>query len=192
MTKKSKASIIGVREGGQKSAFWKGDSKMDENRTPNPEQQPNQPQGQPQNQAPQQPVQPQYQPYQQPPYHQGYTPYYVPQQQPANRGKGGGWIGFLRVMAWIMFAIYELLIVIGSIAIMAGGNFTINGSYTYLYGGTAIMVGILVLIIGSFFAFLMIAAINVYLDMAMNTARTATNTAKLAEKVEEIEKKIGK
>lgn len=192
MTKKSKASIIGVREGGQKSAFWKGDSKMDENRTPNPEQQPNQPQGQPQNQAPQQPVQPQYQPYQQPQYHQGYTPYYVPQQQPANRGKGGGWIGFLRVMAWIMFAIYELLIVIGSIAIMAGGNFTINGSYTYLYGGTAIMVGILVLIIGSFFAFLMIAAINVYLDMAMNTARTATNTAKLAEKVEEIEKKIGK
>lgn len=163
---------------------------MDENRTPNPEQQPNQPQGQPQNQAPQQPVQPQYQPYQQPQYQQGYAPYYAPQQKLANRGKGGGWIGFLRVMAWIMFAIYELLIVIGSIGIMVGGNFTINGSYTYLYGGTAIMVGMLVLIIGSFLMFLMIAAINVYLDMAMNTARTATNTAKLVEKVEEIEKKI--
>lgn len=163
---------------------------MDENRTPNPEQQPNQPQGQPQNQAPQQPVQPQYQPYQQPQYQQGYAPYYAPQQKLTNRGKGGGWIGFLRVMAWIMFAIYELLIVIGSIGIMVGGSFTINGSYTYLYGGTAIMVGMLVLIIGSFLMFLMIAAINVYLDMAMNTARTATNTAKLVEKVEEIEKKI--
>lgn len=153
---------------------------MDENRTPNQEQQ---------NQAQQGYQQPQYQQpsYQAPNYQ---PPYYAPQQKLANRGKGGGWIGFLRVMAWIMFAIYELLIVIGSIGIMVGGSFTINGSYTYLYGGTAIMVGMLVLIIGSFLMFLMIAAINVYLDMAMNTARTATNTAQLVEKVENLEKKI--
>lgn len=163
---------------------------MDENRTPNPEQQPNQPQGQPQNQAPQQPYQPQYQSYQQPQY-QGYTPYYAP-QKPANRGKGGGWIGFLRVMAWIVFALVELLVIIGGIGVMMGGNFVINGSYSYIYGGTAIMIGLLTIVVGTFFAFLMIAAINVYLDMAMNTARTATNTAKLAEKVEEINNKLGK
>ena len=162
---------------------------MDENRTPNPEQQPNQPQGQDQNPG-QQPVQPQHQSYQQP-YHQGYTPYYAP-QKPANRGKGGGWIGFLRVMAWIMFTLIELATVISGIALMAGARVAssyFGYGYSYTNWG-AILGGLGVIIGGTLLAFIMIAGINVSLDMAMNTARTATNTAKLVEKIEEIEKKM--
>lgn len=156
---------------------------MDENRTPNPEQQPNQPQGQPQNQAPQQPYQPQYQSYQQPQY-QGYTQYYAP-QKPANRGKGGGWIGFLRVMAWVLFALIEISVIVAGFMMIAN---SFNGYWGFswaLFGsGLGILAG------GTLIAFIMVASINVTLDMAMNTARTATNTAKIAEKIEEIEKKL--
>lgn len=149
---------------------------MDENRTPNQENQQPQNQGQPQYQQPQ----PQYQPPQ----------YYAPQPKPANRGKGGGWIGFLRVMAWILFAVEELAFVITGIAMMAGArvaNSYFGYSYTNwgaIFGGLGIIAG------GTLMAFIMIAGINVALDMAMNTARTATNTAKLVEKLEEIEKKV--
>lgn len=166
---------------------------MDENRTPNTEQ-PNQEQqtqqpnpAQPQQGQPyQQPYQPQYQqprqPQYQPPQYQ--QNYYAP-QQPINRGKGGGWIGFMRVMAWLLFVLLELSVVIG------GGMLLVNGLNGYwgtdwglFFSGLGVIVG------GTLVAFIMIAAINISLDMAKNTERTATNTARLVEKLEEIEKKI--
>lgn len=142
---------------------------MDENRTPNQENQQPQNQGQPQYQQPQ----PQYQPPQ----------YYAPQPKPANRGKGGGWIGFLRVMAWILFAIVELTALVGGYMLMSTGHYW-GVNWGAIFGGLGVIAG------GTLTAFIMIAGINVALDMAMNTARTATNTAKLVEKIEEIEKKI--
>lgn len=146
---------------------------MDENRTPNPEQQ---------NQAQQGYQQPQYQQpsYQTPNYQ---PPYYAPQPKLVNRGKGGGWIGFLRVMAWVMFAVIELAALVGGIMLMSTGHYW-GVNWATIFSGLGIIVG------GTLMAFIMIASINVALDMAMNTARTATNTAQLVEKVENLEKKI--
>lgn len=144
---------------------------MDENRTPNQGNQQPQNQGQ-QNQSQQQYQAPQYQP-----------PYYAPQPKPANRGKGGGWIGFLRVMAWVLFALIELSTLVGGFILMSAGHYW-GVNWGSIFGGLGIIAG------GTLMAFIIIAAINITLDMAMNTARTATNTAKLVEKIEEIEKKV--
>ncbi len=120
----------------------------------------------------------------------GYQPQqyaYVP-QQPANRGKGGGWIGFLRVMAWILFAVMELMFIIGGIGLMVAGGY-INGTY-YYGGGEAVFAGLAVIVVGTLMSFLMIAAINVSLDAAQNIRRTATSTAEMNERLANIERKL--
>ncbi len=184
---------------------------MDENRNMNPgEQRSEKPAAEPQ--QPAQPTQPQQtakpQPTQQPQQnyggygHQtpppqyaqrpqyGYQPQqyaYVP-QQPANRGKGGGWIGFLRVMAWILFAVMELMFIIGGIGLMVAGGY-INGTY-YYGGGEAVFAGLAIIVVGTLMSFLMIAAINVSLDAAQNIRRTATSTAEMNERLANIERKL--
>ena len=140
--------------------------------------------------VPQQPAQPrqEYQPAAQTPVYS--QTYQMPPQTPTTyttgeRGSGGGWIGFMRVMSWMLFAIIE-------ISVLIGGFFLIVQGFDSWRGGEMIASGIGMLIGGTLAAFLMIAGVQIMLDMAVNMKRTASNTANALGKLDEISKKLDK
>ena len=81
-------------------------------------------------------------------------------------GKGGGWIGFLRVFLWIFFGLLCLVGVIGFAGMAANGQ-----------GGP----GMLILLGCILLAFLSVAGGMIALDAAKNISRCATNSARILE-----------
>ena len=126
-------------------------------------------------QQPQQQQQPQYNPQPQ------YTVYpQYPQYAPADyskQGKGGGWIMFMRVLTWILFAIVEIAMLVSGVVMIA-------------HDSDLVGVGLLTIVVGTFFAFVMIAGTMIFLDLAKNVKNIASNTADANTKLDEISRKL--
>lgn len=104
-----------------------------------------------------------------------YTPP-IPQmfRYQGEEGIGGGWIVFLRVMLWIFFSIIVLAYSIAGISMIVND---LPGE------------GIAILLVGVLAAFLLIAGGMVSLNSASNQRKTATNTAKILQVLQEQSKK---
>ena len=115
----------------------------------------------------------------------GYTPpaggyynpgKYSPPYTGGKFGKGGGWIGFLRVFLWIWFGLICLAGLIGFFGSTAAG-------------GKGALLGLLILAAAVLIAFLSVAGGMVALDAAANINRCATNSARILELLQQQQKK---
>jgi uncharacterized membrane protein len=100
---------------------------------------------------------------------------YAPPPVRSTGGKGGGWIGFLRVFLWIWFAVICLF---GLVVF----------SFAAVQGGTAAAWGLLTLVVSVLIGFLSIAAGMVALDACANLSRCATNSARILDLLQEQKK----
>lgn len=119
-----------------------------------------------------------------PPAATPYPPVYSPQPQyiPApnydgKSGKGLGWITFLKVMLWILFALMEITTLV---YVVAAANY-------FRYHGA--LIGFLIFLGGTLISFLTLAGGMVALNNATNLRSIATNTAKTVGLLEEIKRK---
>lgn len=122
------------------------------------------------------------------------TPQPRPQQPPVQyqpvspdrHGKGGGWISFMRVLAWVMFTVLELAVLISGVVLI------IHGFNSYYASDEQIVAGIITIIVGTFMAFVMAAGMMIVLDLAKNVSRIASNTADTNAKLDAISRKLEK
>ena len=101
------------------------------------------------------------------------TSYAQPQAQhyaPVRRGSGQGWITLLRVFAWILFAAICLW------GLIAGGAMMGNASY---YRPELGFLGLLLMAASVLVAFVSVAGIMIFLDLAKNVANSATTLAEI-------------
>lgn len=105
----------------------------------------------------------------------GYGRYTPPPYAAGKFGKGGGWIGFLRVFLWVWFGLICLAGLIGFFGSTAAG-------------GAGALLGLLFLAAAVLIAFLSVAGGMVALDAAANIHRCATNSARILELLQQQKK----
>lgn len=98
------------------------------------------------------------------------APSYPSSYRTGEAGRGGGWIVFLRVLLWVVF---------GAICLWS----CYLAMEAFDYGATE--AGFAVLVGGVLSAFVVVAGGMVSLDAAQNTRRTASNTARMLELMEQ-------
>lgn len=84
---------------------------------------------------------------------------------------------FMRVLTWIMFAIVEIAMLVSGVVMIA-------------HDSDLVGVGLLTIVVGTFFAFVMIAGTMIFLDLAKNVKNIASNTADANTKLDEISRKL--
>lgn len=105
----------------------------------------------------------------------GYSGYPASNPSPIvlEKGKGGAWIVFMRVVLWVQFALFSLV----GIAVFVC-SLVASSSLPGLFDGAgSVLIGFLIMIGCILFAFLSVAMGMIFLDMAANIKRTTTNSA---------------